>query len=377
MRLNSACEVVVGKEREGVTAKQEKLLRSRKRDKNTTNIGGQTEEEKWRKIYAILFPDDNIAKMPSPYYDIIPVRTGSSTVSPSADIDYTKPELEIYEEFVRKELPPLVRYTLEKKIDAAILEAGVGGTMGIGGMLTLGGITVEEQLKQQLVSIVTTAQLEILSAFKKTQGEAMALAEIPVTSIGSAQTSTISEARQIPTPSTSSFSSKSRLDPDALDLLAYEPQISNSPLDHFQGVGNSSCDSGNCSDISGAFIPEISSANAIDGTNIIEWNLSSPIISNQSLSSFVPDSTDIEAFASQADTQSQSYSSLNTAAHFSTKPHMESMNNDSNINHKHLLQRSTSINPKILQREEIDNSLTAGYRQGEPPTNSDTTGYVL
>lgn len=46
---------------EGFDKAQERKLKSKKR-----NAGVQTEEEKWKGVYRILFPDDAEEDMPSP-----------------------------------------------------------------------------------------------------------------------------------------------------------------------------------------------------------------------------------------------------------------------------------------------------------------------
>ena len=46
---------------EGFTKDQEKRLRSRKKAQADT-----TDEDKWREIYTILFPDDDEQSIPSP-----------------------------------------------------------------------------------------------------------------------------------------------------------------------------------------------------------------------------------------------------------------------------------------------------------------------
>lgn len=46
---------------EGFNKDQEKKLRSRKKATADT-----TDEDKWREIYMILFPDDDLASIPTP-----------------------------------------------------------------------------------------------------------------------------------------------------------------------------------------------------------------------------------------------------------------------------------------------------------------------
>jgi hypothetical protein len=61
MRTDPPCRVLNGKAMQGINQTQEKLLRSRKKlHKNMTEV------EKWKDVYAILFPDDDPAEWPSP-----------------------------------------------------------------------------------------------------------------------------------------------------------------------------------------------------------------------------------------------------------------------------------------------------------------------
>jgi len=55
------CPVQDGGPIEGIDAEKERQLRSRKREQQN-----MTEEDKWRKVYRILFPNDDYSKMPSP-----------------------------------------------------------------------------------------------------------------------------------------------------------------------------------------------------------------------------------------------------------------------------------------------------------------------
>ncbi|KAK0645386.1 hypothetical protein B0T16DRAFT_330535 [Cercophora newfieldiana] len=91
---------------EGFTKDQEKRLRSRKKAQADT-----TDDDKWREIYTILFPDDDEQSIPSPYYEPAdydepspPRRTSGS--GPSSD-------LEDYTTFVKREMPTLVRREIE------------------------------------------------------------------------------------------------------------------------------------------------------------------------------------------------------------------------------------------------------------------------
>lgn len=60
-RASSECPVRSEPLGEGFNESQEKRLRSRKRDQEAVN-----EEDKWRKVYRILFPDDDHTQIPTP-----------------------------------------------------------------------------------------------------------------------------------------------------------------------------------------------------------------------------------------------------------------------------------------------------------------------
>jgi hypothetical protein len=62
LRAATPCPLKNLSTREGITRTQEEKLRCRKNKKKSK----LTEEDKWRHIYEILFPDDNPELMPSP-----------------------------------------------------------------------------------------------------------------------------------------------------------------------------------------------------------------------------------------------------------------------------------------------------------------------
>jgi hypothetical protein len=97
------CEIVKGQIPDGITGEQELHLRSRK--KKTRD---QTDEDRWRDIYKLLFPTDQV---PSPYFT--PVDDQGSLSPDSRDL------LE-YESFLRREMPRLVRSTLEQEANSQI-----------------------------------------------------------------------------------------------------------------------------------------------------------------------------------------------------------------------------------------------------------------
>ncbi|RYP48632.1 hypothetical protein DL768_005523 [Monosporascus sp. mg162] len=84
---------------DGFSKTQEKQLKSRK--KSDPNM---TDEDKWREIYHILFPDDDLETIPSPYYDEITRGDHGSTSSPGHP--------EHFAAFARRELPRFVRREL-------------------------------------------------------------------------------------------------------------------------------------------------------------------------------------------------------------------------------------------------------------------------
>ncbi|KAM7198220.1 hypothetical protein V8F20_006247 [Naviculisporaceae sp. PSN 640] len=79
---------------------QEKLLRSRRKQPKD-----MTEEKKWVGVYRILFPAEDPAAIPSPYYEIPDTELLSSEDSAGRDTS----ELERYESFLRRELPESLR----------------------------------------------------------------------------------------------------------------------------------------------------------------------------------------------------------------------------------------------------------------------------
>lgn len=98
----SICETKSGHSPEGVTPEQIIQLRSRKKTSRT-----QTDEDRWRDIYRLLFPSQKNPP-PSPYFEPVEDHTSSGLSPDSQDL------LE-YETFLRREIPRLVRSTLEQQ----------------------------------------------------------------------------------------------------------------------------------------------------------------------------------------------------------------------------------------------------------------------
>jgi len=112
IRATEICELQAGQPPEGLTVEAERKIRIRKK-----LHPGQTEEDRWREIYKLLFPTEEI---PSPCKSIPIFKPGTGDnivdfepvqedVSNSSD----SRELENYERYIRRELPGLVREHIE------------------------------------------------------------------------------------------------------------------------------------------------------------------------------------------------------------------------------------------------------------------------
>jgi hypothetical protein len=121
---------------EGFDKDQERRLKSKKRSQTY-----QTEEEKWKGVYHILFPDDGEADIPTPYIEYQPC-TGQ-TAEPSNIVQF--------QEFSRLELPRLVRRTLEVIVEQE-------------------SQPLEEKMKERLVDVVKECQNHLVSMFQAISG---------------------------------------------------------------------------------------------------------------------------------------------------------------------------------------------------------------
>ncbi|KAL8365206.1 hypothetical protein RB595_004149 [Gaeumannomyces hyphopodioides] len=131
-RAPEPCEVREPELHDGFTQAQEKRLRSRKKDR-AAGAEDLTEAQKWRQMYRILFPDVREEEIPSPYYE---------------DNDLNKGELEGFEDYLRRELPPLVRRQLEQEVDRELS-------------------FVEEGLKRRVINMVQGLQLTLFQSYRK------------------------------------------------------------------------------------------------------------------------------------------------------------------------------------------------------------------
>ncbi|KAG9237203.1 hypothetical protein BJ875DRAFT_454343 [Amylocarpus encephaloides] len=97
--VTEICRVIQGSAPAGVTPENELKLRSKKKSRP-----GMTEKERWEDIYRILFPDEAI---PSPYFEEPQDEVPSSPDSQN---------LTIYTEYLRRELPRMVRAEIEESL---------------------------------------------------------------------------------------------------------------------------------------------------------------------------------------------------------------------------------------------------------------------
>ncbi|KAH7129934.1 hypothetical protein B0J13DRAFT_644997 [Dactylonectria estremocensis] len=139
---------------DGINDTQERSIRSRKLAKKN-----ETEEEKWCRMYAIIFPDDT--DCPNPYY---------SPEDESKEFDL----VDEYRSFLARELPPLVRRQLPD-----ILSSDPGN-----------------ELREQIVSMVGVLANQLYDTFRSEVGH-LASQETPQTSMEHA-----TDEFQVPSQST-------------------------------------------------------------------------------------------------------------------------------------------------------------------------------
>ncbi|KAK3307688.1 uncharacterized protein B0T15DRAFT_393551 [Chaetomium strumarium] len=196
---------------EGFTKDQEKRLRSRKKTQADT-----TDEAKWREIYMILFPDDDVAAIPSPYYDESDANgEGGSTSSGSG-------EFEDYATFIRREMPTLVRRELEVLFRDEFRD-------------------VEERLRPRMAEIVLNLQLRLLSLYKQSQ--------MPLSEYGPAQHGDMaSGGEKTSTPSLSQVGSVTgsgtNSTPTTLPGVKGSLVEAETQPDWYDGIWDTDCDAG-------------------------------------------------------------------------------------------------------------------------------------
>ncbi|KAH8589251.1 hypothetical protein B0O99DRAFT_725623 [Bisporella sp. PMI_857] len=125
------CELSIAGTVEGITIAIERRLKSRKKARPN-----QTGEERWKEIYQILFPQEQV---PSAFFE--PVQDTVGVQSPDSE------ELANYEEYSRRELPRIFRSALE----AAVNDEAQA---------------IEGQLRTQLVEMIQDCQARVFSSFR-------------------------------------------------------------------------------------------------------------------------------------------------------------------------------------------------------------------
>ncbi|OCL08075.1 hypothetical protein AOQ84DRAFT_439822 [Glonium stellatum] len=94
IRQEPPCDVHQGGPAEGIDSEKMTKL------KNKKGISNQSDEERWKAIYRILFPDDDFSNMPSPFYD-------------ETDLQAQASHHDDFEKFCRRELPRRVKSKIE------------------------------------------------------------------------------------------------------------------------------------------------------------------------------------------------------------------------------------------------------------------------
>jgi hypothetical protein len=135
---------------EGFDKDQERQLKSKKKSQVY-----QTEDEKWKSVYRILFPEDSDTDIPTPYIEYQPC-TGE-VAEPSHVLRF--------QQFSRLELPRLVRRTLEAVVEQEAQP-------------------LEDKLKDRLVDIVKECQTQLFAMFQTIDGPKIKANNSPTTEVG-------------------------------------------------------------------------------------------------------------------------------------------------------------------------------------------------
>ena len=151
------CDLQPGHPPEGITPEHERRLRSRKK-----TSPDQSEAERWKDIYKLLFPNEEI---PSPcelaqFYIIILSRSMKKIADNCTDFEPLQEdtpmspdsrELANYEDYIRRELPRLVRSNIEEAVRREMQP-------------------FEASLISNLVEIIQDCQDRVFKSYRETQG---------------------------------------------------------------------------------------------------------------------------------------------------------------------------------------------------------------
>ncbi|KAK2027555.1 hypothetical protein LX32DRAFT_436000 [Colletotrichum zoysiae] len=180
-RSADACEVRGPEFLDGITQDQEKMLRSRKK----TSAKELTEAEKWTQAYMILFPDAREREIPSPYYSIEDAGTN----------------LGGYEDYLRRELPPLVRRQLENEIERELS-------------------FVEQGMKQKVIEIARNLQFTLFKGYQQLEKQEQGVQDPPSVDAPASQPDGPTSSATDTSPSTMTTSGMTPDIPDPLDLFS-------------------------------------------------------------------------------------------------------------------------------------------------------------
>ncbi|TDZ40484.1 hypothetical protein C8035_v004144 [Colletotrichum spinosum] len=190
-RSLTPCKVSEPEVVDGITQDQEKKLRSRKK----TSGKELTEAEKWKQVYAIVFPDVREREIPSPYYSTEDAQTA----------------LGGYEDYLRRELPTLVRRQLEQEVERELS-------------------FVEEGMKQKVIEIARNLQLALFKGYQQLESREKCVDQDA--SPGAGWDGSISETAGSSSftttdtsPSTLTTQGTTPEMPDPLDILYGDPAI--------------------------------------------------------------------------------------------------------------------------------------------------------
>ncbi|KAK6066601.1 hypothetical protein SCUP234_12031 [Seiridium cupressi] len=131
-RLSQSCEVRIIILPEGCNKEQEKALRKRKKT-------SASDEESWKEMYMIFFPDDSDDQLPTPYYE------DDETEACERIREDATTQLELY---LRHQLPHMVRRRLEQEVAES-------------------SEPLLSRLRGQLVDIVRESQSQLFRAYRE------------------------------------------------------------------------------------------------------------------------------------------------------------------------------------------------------------------